>query len=95
MYEEAIELAKYGHLPADFDKWDLADRDGWTVAHVAAACGHLPADFDKWDITDGRGWTVAHVAAEHGHLPADFDKWDLLKSNNLPADFTTGKVVKK
>jgi len=33
--------ARYGCLPADFDQWDLADEDGQTVAHVAAAWGHL------------------------------------------------------
>ena len=29
----AHEAARCGHLPSGFDRWDLADRHGWTVAH--------------------------------------------------------------
>jgi hypothetical protein len=34
--------ARGGHLPEEFDKWDIADNSGWTVAHDAAAEGKLP-----------------------------------------------------
>jgi hypothetical protein len=71
--------AKWGRLPTGFDRWDLADNDGWTVAHEAVQWGHLPEGFDRWDLADNDGWTVAHAAAYMGNLPADFDRWDLLK----------------
>jgi hypothetical protein len=29
-YEEALELLKF---PDDFDQWDLANKNGWSVAH--------------------------------------------------------------
>ena len=54
--------ARAGTLPADFDQWELADADGWTVAHAAARFGRLPADFDQWELADASGWTVAQVA---------------------------------
>jgi len=76
-FAAAMEAAQLGHLPADFDQWDLANRSGRTVAHSAAFCGHLPADFDQWDLADNNGVTVAHTAALSGHLPTDFDQWDL------------------
>lgn len=93
--------ARFGHLPASFDRWELADDGGggWTVAHVAALWGHLPADFDRWEIADRRGWTVAYEAALYGTLPPDFDRWDLadrdgrtvahvaVESGYLPDDF--------
>jgi hypothetical protein len=68
--------AEKGTLPADFDQWELADKDGWTVAHQAAYYGHLHGTSDLWGLADKDGWTVAHVAAHQGHLPTD-----------LPADF--------
>ena len=45
-----FEQALTGELPADFDRWDLKDHNGWPVAHIAYAAGHLPADFDRWDL---------------------------------------------
>jgi len=73
----AHEAARKGHLPSDFDRWELTDKDGWTVAHVAARRGHLPPDYDRWEWADWTGWTVAHVAAAHDHLPPGFDCWEL------------------
>ena len=67
-------------LPPSFDRWDISDKEGRTVAHVAAGNGSLPPDFDRWDISDHYGWTVGHTAAASGHLPPDFDRWDLLSS---------------
>ena len=66
--------ARVGALPERFDHWDLADKNGWTVAHVAAQFGRLPAGFDRWELADQ---TVAHVAAQFGRLPAGFDRWGL------------------
>jgi hypothetical protein len=47
----------------DFDRWDLADNDGRTVAHEVAQRRYLPRGFDRWDMADRNGWTVAHDAA--------------------------------
>ena len=30
--------------------WDLADKEGRTVAQQAARFGHLPPSFDRWDL---------------------------------------------
>ncbi len=38
--------ARRGDLPADFDRWDLADDDGWTVAQEAARSGTLSDDIN-------------------------------------------------
>jgi hypothetical protein len=65
----------YGHLPANFDQWDLTDSKGFMVAHVAARHGPLPVDFQYWALVDVGGRTVALVAACHGVLPDTFDKW--------------------
>lgn len=70
--------ARTGTLPPDFDRWEISDAHGWTVAHVAAFRGHLPPNFDRWDISDAAGSTVAHVAAYQGHLPPEFDRWELV-----------------
>jgi hypothetical protein len=76
-YDKHAELAKDGTLPADFNQWGLADKYGWTIAHVAAAHGHLPEDFKQWGLTNKNGRTVAHSAARHGHLPSDFSRWGI------------------
>jgi hypothetical protein len=49
-------------LPDNFDQWDLADHNGTTVAHIAAAYGHLPDDFSQWDLVNNNGVTVAELA---------------------------------
>jgi hypothetical protein len=42
-------------LPLGFDRWELTDNDGKTVAQVAAMKGRLPPGFDRWDLTDRDG----------------------------------------
>lgn len=54
--------AHHGHIPDDFDRWDIVDRRGWSVAHDAAINNNLPGDFDQWDLTDVDGVTVRNVA---------------------------------
>jgi hypothetical protein len=49
---EAHELALKDQLPADFNDWTLANKNGWIVAHVAACRGHLPADFKDWPLAE-------------------------------------------
>jgi hypothetical protein len=39
------------------------DKDGRSVAKVAASNVRLPFGFDAWELTDNDGWTVAHEAA--------------------------------
>jgi hypothetical protein len=34
--------AKNGRLPNGFDKWELADKSGWTVKNEAERRIHLP-----------------------------------------------------
>ena len=54
--------ASYGQLPTDFDQWQIADKEGWTIAHEAAYFDHLPLDFDQWDLMDDHfGLTVSEV----------------------------------
>jgi hypothetical protein len=44
------------------DRRDLAEEDGWTVAHKVAEEGHLPEGFDRWELTHKNGWTVLQAA---------------------------------
>jgi hypothetical protein len=80
-YVEYVRLAKEGALHAGFDQWELANKEGYTVAHVAAWGGHLPvlgpADFDRWDLADRDGWTVAHSMVTERELPETFNQWTL------------------
>lgn len=72
---ELMLAAANGTLPREFSDWSPADRDGKTVAHVAAENGNLPLTVNSvvWALKDIDGWTVAHAAME---LPEDFDGWD-------------------
>ena len=55
----------WGHrLPEDFDQWDLADKNGDTVAHLAAGLGLLPENFDQWGLVNMDGVTVRDVYDE-------------------------------
>jgi hypothetical protein len=86
-YDEYERLAETGAFPADFDQWGLADKNGWTLAHDAAAYGQLPVlgpvGFSMWDMSNNAGWTVAHVvvSAQEVLLPEDFDQWGLTDEN--------------
>jgi hypothetical protein len=75
--------AMHGHLPADFDQWDIASKDGYTVAHVAAQGGYLPEGFDQWGMADSTGWAVAHTAAYHELLPVNFSQWGLVDNDGM------------
>lgn len=89
--DELFEMAKGGTLPPDFNMWDLADNDGWSVAHVAAGKNTPPPDFNQWGVVDKNGWAVAHQAAVWGNLPHDFNQWDLKDRN----DQTVKEVYEK
>jgi hypothetical protein len=103
--EKYIEMAKQGTLPPDFDQWELAGENGWTVAHSAAEYGHLPKAFDRWNLAVCNGWTVAHEAARKGTLPDDFNQWDLrdeggrtvahtaARYGHLPSDFNQWELA--
>ncbi len=83
--EDLFRTAGDDTFPKSFDQWELADENGWTVAHIAAVTNHLPEDFSLWSLASNTGWTVAHTAAAYGYLPKDFhlthpDIWKL-KSN--------------
>jgi hypothetical protein len=82
-YDMYAKYTKENVLPTGFDRWELADKDGWTVAHIAAWRGHLPDNFDQWDMADKDGATVAHSCARWGHLPAGFDQWGLANNDGL------------
>jgi hypothetical protein len=76
-YKEACTLVTTGGLPAGFSQWTIANKHGWTVAHVAASFGMLPHNFDRWDIVNKYAWSVAHEAVEHSSLPESFSQWGL------------------
>ena len=60
-YREALISVRYDYLPNNFNQWNLSDRDGWTVAHVAALLGHLPPSFNQWNLADKNGVTVGDL----------------------------------
>ena len=67
--QKLFEQAREGTLPPDFDRWEIADEWGISVAHVAAKHGNLPPDFDQWDLKDRFGQFVAHIAALSTQFP--------------------------
>ena len=95
-----FEQAREGNLPQNFDRWDLKDEWGISVAHVAAKHGHLPPDFDQWGLKDGFGLSVAqesglrdgvHPLVMFRIKPEDLGKWfrtenyqNYLKSTRKP-----------
>lgn len=65
-------------LPDGFNRWDIADADGRTVAHDAAFMGRLPSDFNQWCMRSIHGLTVAHAyLSGGGQFTDDFQYWDL------------------
>jgi hypothetical protein len=58
-----FEMAREGTLPEDFNRGEIRDCDGRTVAHEAAKRGTLPAGFDRWELANNHGMTVADVKA--------------------------------
>jgi hypothetical protein len=94
-------------FPSDFRDWDLADANGWSVAHAAAAHNHIPDGFNMWALATKSGRTVAHVAAHFGYLPADFNQWTLttnmgwtvaheaVRMGLLPEKFTQWELADK
>jgi hypothetical protein len=77
-YDKYVVQARRGSLPADFNKWDMANGDGWTVAHEVTYWHDLPATFSQWGLADKSGWAVAHGAAKYGRLPYSFDMWGMV-----------------
>jgi hypothetical protein len=59
--------AKLGNLPAGFDRWNLSDCMGRTVAHDAAESASLPEDVPDsvLGFADKDGVSVADVILEH------------------------------
>ena len=80
----AHEAAMHGRLPEGFDRWDMRDNLGRTVAHMAATFGNLPPDFADWSWPDGGGDTVAYYAACRGRLPKGFSDWDAIRRRRRP-----------
>ena len=64
--------AACGHLSDGFERWELKDKEGRTVAHMAARRGRLSEGFDKWDLANDEGYTVADAAARIRRLPAGY-----------------------
>lgn len=94
------DMIKSNTLPEGFNRWDIADEDGWSLAHEYVCYRELPAGFSQWELSDLNGRTVAHVAAEYGGLLEDFNQWKLCDNfgqtvsyiaaayGNLPAGFS-------
>lgn len=82
-YEEAYRyMKKHGYLPKGFDQWDLANNEGWALAHeVAKYPDSLPDSFKGWDWADKQGTTVAHEMMTKGNYEQlyriGFSQWDL------------------
>ncbi len=77
--------AEGGCLPEWFDRWEIADEDGFTVAHFVAYHNNIPGNFD-WErygmMRDGKyGETVYHEAASSKGLPEWFHGWDIADNN--------------
>lgn len=79
----AHNLAGAGQLPKNFNMWDLADQDGWTVGFEAASYGKLPSDFNQWDLKGPEGISIAHIAAASNTLPPNFSQWNLETDSGL------------
>lgn len=77
--QNLFSLAGNGNLSIDFYKWDLADKDGWTLAHEAAMYGRLPKKFRNMDrilyLYDKKGMSVIKLCVFRGDLPDGFDNW--------------------
>jgi len=63
---DARESAAEGRPITDPEILKSADREGWTVAHIAAEHGQQFTDPEILKLANRDGWTVAHTAAEHG-----------------------------
>jgi hypothetical protein len=70
--------ARNGHLPKDFNRWEIADKRGTTIAHeVIRQTKKVPKGLTCWEMADETGWTVAHEVAFSAKLPRSFTRWDL------------------
>ena len=70
-------LARQKRLPEGFSQWELADNNGWTIAHEAARVGKLPVkSFQNWTLADNKGWTVAHeIIKANKKISKKFHEW--------------------
>ena len=87
-YEDLFKMAVNGTLSKDFNRWDICNEDGWTVAHEAALYGNLPESFDRWSLADKNGLVVVYAAAFMCTLPKDFhlthpEHWNSVLSTGL------------
>lgn len=82
-----------GHLPSEFNEWEISDENGWSIAHLAAKAGLLPEYFNDWHISDKDGWTVAHEAAKNGNLPTGFTQWHLKDKNRISVKSIYNKKI--
>jgi hypothetical protein len=64
----AHEAAKHGLLPPGFDRWDLADSKGKTVAQVAYELGHLPDNFPFYGLLKRQGNPRCIVGGSSTHI---------------------------
>jgi hypothetical protein len=76
-YVKYCKQVQTGTLPAGFDQWNSADKNGWTLAHEAALGGLFFDNPAILELADSDGWTVAHVAAQYASLPDTFTGWEL------------------
>ncbi|RMF99913.1 MAG: hypothetical protein D6735_14535, partial [Acidobacteria bacterium] len=58
----------YGHLPPKYDRWELADKDGQTVAQVAYESEHLPDDFPFYGLLKRQGNPRCIVGGSSTHI---------------------------
>ena len=70
-------------LPSNFVNYALADKNGRSLAHIAAAIGALPNWFRDYHISDKNGWTVAHAHVGRSKVSESFQFMDLADKNGL------------
>lgn len=92
-YESIVLGLQYSSRKPSERDWDVADEEGWTVAHFWVQHHCMPHDFPYWQLADKDGWSVAHTAAIQGKLPADFKLWDIADKNGNSVAHVVAKKV--
>ncbi|BAI81774.1 hypothetical protein DEFDS_P153 (plasmid) [Deferribacter desulfuricans SSM1] len=69
-YKKALRQIKEGHFFEDKEILKLANKNGWTVAHIQAKKGWITNDKEVLKLANIWNETVAHVMARNsGYTP--------------------------
>lgn len=78
-------LVKHIVLPDNIhaqELWSAKDKEGITVAEVAAIHGNLPKDFTAWDTPTSIGEHLVFTALRYRSETPNFNQWDIMDANN-------------